>query len=216
VDANEPSGKPLKDCKFKTVLLTYFDSAVDEHIRRVYPSRAVTLRRREMIKRMANECKEQGALLTAEDLAYRILNCGMRTISRDLQYFRDKHITIPLRSQQKDIGRSLTHRVQIVEAFINRSTPTEISRDYKHSLGAVENYIGTFTRVVCLLSEGYEIRDIAFMLKVSIYLVQQYAALYQKYSAMPEYRARLLEIVSEFRPSKKNNSQRLSTQGGCR
>ncbi len=34
---------------------------------------------------MAHEALDQGALLTAEDLAYRIFNCGLRTISRDLK-----------------------------------------------------------------------------------------------------------------------------------
>jgi Protein of unknown function (DUF1670) len=41
--------------------------------------------RQRQIARMAQEALDQGALLTAEDHAFRIFNCGLRTISRDLK-----------------------------------------------------------------------------------------------------------------------------------
>ena len=44
----------------------------------------VALRQRR-IERIAQKALDQGALLTAEDLAFRIFNCGLRIISRDLQ-----------------------------------------------------------------------------------------------------------------------------------
>ena len=71
IDISEPPGKPLKECKFKPVILTYFDPVIDEKNRRDSPHFVVTNRRREAIRRMANEAKSQGALLTVEDLAYR-------------------------------------------------------------------------------------------------------------------------------------------------
>lgn len=70
--------------------------------------------------RMAHEALDQGALLIAEDLAFRIFNCGLRTTSRDLQVLATQGIVVPLRSQQKDVGRALSHRVQVVELYLKR------------------------------------------------------------------------------------------------
>ena len=80
-------------------------------------------------------------------LAYRILNCGMRTITRDIKYFQKLGIHIPLRGQQKDIGPTLTHKVQIVNWYIKRMQPSEITKRTYHSLEAVERYILNFAKV---------------------------------------------------------------------
>jgi len=61
---------------------------------------------------MAHEALDQGTLLTAEALAFRIFNCGLRTISRDLQALAAQDIVVPLRSQQKDVGRA-TGKVKV-------------------------------------------------------------------------------------------------------
>ena len=59
--------------------------------------------RRYKIARLCREAFDQGGLLTVEDLAYRILNCGERTICRDLSFFRNQNVFVPLRSTVKDI-----------------------------------------------------------------------------------------------------------------
>jgi len=91
-------------------------TALEDHGRRVQYSvfeanltsaQIAALRRRQIV-RMAQEALDQGALLTAEDFAFRIFNCGLRTISRDLQALAEEDITVPLRSQQRDIGRAIT------------------------------------------------------------------------------------------------------------
>jgi len=88
--------------------------------------------RQHKIERMANEALDQGALLTGEDLALRIFNCGLRTISRDLKALSEKGVVVPLRSQQKDAGRAPTHRVQVVEMYLKRHTFTQIRQRMRH------------------------------------------------------------------------------------
>ena len=107
VSADEPGHKPLSKCKMVSVVLTLYAGKEDHQYRLSRgPNGTVALRQRQ-IERMAQEALDQGALLTAEDLAFRIFNCGLRTISRDLQALADQDIVVPLRSQQKDVGRRI-------------------------------------------------------------------------------------------------------------
>jgi hypothetical protein len=106
VSADEPGHKPLSKCKMVLVVLTLYAGKEDHRYRLSYkgPKGTVALRQRQT-ERMAHEALDQGALLTAEDLAFRIFNCGLRTISRDLQALAAQDVVVPLRSQQKDVVR---------------------------------------------------------------------------------------------------------------
>jgi len=170
---------------------------------------------------MANEALDQGALLTAEDFAFRIFNCGLRTISRDLKALAKKGVVVPLRSQQKDAGRALTHRVQAVELYLKRYTFTQIRQRIRHSLLSIANYVVTFALVVAHTRDGHSVDEIAFLMQISPALVRQYQELYERYS-MPEYQERINEIIATvkargFRPSQlEAAAQSLSVQkGGC-
>ena len=68
------------------------------------------------IPELCQEALSQGALLTCEDLAYRVFFVSPRTITRDLKVLRQANpdVVIPLRSTVHDIGPVLTHRTQIV------------------------------------------------------------------------------------------------------
>ena len=151
--------------------------------------------RRRQIMRMAQEALDQGALLTAEDFAFRIFNCGLRTISRDLQKLAEQDIIVPLRSQQKDAGRALTHRVQAVELYLKRYTFTQIQQRIHHSLTSIANYITTFTIVVAHTRTGYSVDEIAFLMQISPSLVGAYQELYRQYNT-PEYQERIEEILT--------------------
>lgn len=89
-------------------MITKYNGESDDNIRLESGYQGVTALRRLQLKRIAEEAKDQGVLLTAEDFAYKVFNCGCRTICPDLKYFRSKRTVIPVRSQQKDIGRALT------------------------------------------------------------------------------------------------------------
>jgi hypothetical protein len=154
---------------------------------------------------MANEALDQGALLTGEDLAFRIFNCGLRTISRDLKALAESGVVVPLRSQQKDAGRAMTHRVQVVELYLKRHTFTQIRQRMRHSLLSIANYVITFALVVAHTRDGHSVEEIAFLMQISAGLVCQYQALYERYN-LPEYQERIEETIATvkargFRPS---------------
>lgn len=204
VSADEPGHKPLSQCKMVPVVLTLY--AGDDHQYRMARKAdgVVALRQRQLL-RMAHEALDQGALLTAEDLAFRIFNCGLSTISRDLKVLAAQGIVVPLRSQQKDAGRALSHRVQAVELYLKRHTFTQIRQRMAHSLSSIANYVVTFALVVAHTRNGHSTAEIAFLMQISETLVCQYQSLYERYNTA-EYQQRINEIIATvkargFRPS---------------
>jgi hypothetical protein len=178
MDISEPAGKPIKECKFKNVILTVDNGQSDLDIRL---NNGIPALRRERIKRVTREAFEQGTLLTAEDLAYKILSAGYRTITRDLSILREHGENILLRSTQKDIGRTTTHKEQAIKLWLEGREPAYISRATNHSIDAVSRYLQIFKRVISLTKEGKDNTSIAFLLSISKSLVIVYQELFERY-----------------------------------
>ena len=198
VAASEPPGRPLKECNLAQAVIT-LDAGIEDQLTRLTSGKnGVTAFRRKRLLRIATEALEQNVLLTREDIAYRILNCGICTVTRDVKYFQKLGLYVPLRGWQRDIGPTLTHKVQIVEWFIKRRQPSEISRRTYHSLEAVERYILHLAKVSYLSFHhrgSISPSEIAFLVGISERLVREYQALYHRYNS-PYYQDRLREIVS--------------------
>jgi hypothetical protein len=195
VSADEPGHKPLSQCKMVPVVLTLYAGEEDHQYRLSQGRHGVPALRQRQVERMAHEALDQGALLTAEDFAFRIFNCGLRTISRDLKALAAQDVVVPLRSQQKDVGRALSHRPQAVELYLKRYTLTQIRQHIHHSLQAIANYIITFAVVVAHTRDGHSVDEIAFLMQISPALVRQYQELYERYNT-PEYQDRINEIIA--------------------
>jgi hypothetical protein len=204
IAACEPAGKPLEQCQKVTVRLTLDAGHEDFQIRLAYGVEGL---RRARILRLTAEAREQGGLLSYEDLAFRLFNCGVRTIVRDVQALRRREIEVPSRGQQQDIGPGQTHRVQAVRLFLQGHQPNEIARRLYHTLGSIENYITTFARVVMLVNKGYADDEIAFVMRRSSPLIAAYRKLYGEFQDKHTGRRRIKEILSRVEnpdaPSKK-------------
>lgn len=198
VSAEEPGHKPLSQCKMVPVVLTLYAGEEDHQLRLQHTRQGVARLRQQQLYRMAQEALDQGGLLTAEDFAFRIFNCGLRTITRDLKVLAQEGLVVPLRSQQKDAGRALTHRVQSVELFLKRYTFTQIQERIHHSLSSIANYVITFSIVVLHTRQGHTVDEIAFLMQISPSLVQAYQELYEHYNTL-EYQERLEEIIQQVK-----------------
>ncbi len=198
VSADEPGHKPLSKCKMVPIVLTLYAGQEDYQYRLEHEPNGVTALRQRQTERMANEALDQGALLTAEDLAFRIFNCGLRTISRDLKTLTKQGVIVPLRSQQKDAGRALTHRVHAVELYLQRYTFTQIRQCIRHSLLSIANYVITFALVVTHTRDGHPVEAIAFLMQISPALVRQYQELYQRFNTST-YQERIDEIIASVK-----------------
>ena len=194
VSVENGAGRKLAECKMVSVVLTLDAGEQDLKIKE---QQGVIGLRRHRLQRVVNEAFQQGGLLTVEDLANRLLNCGERTVCRDLKSFKDQNIILPLRSTVTDMGKSITHRYQIVKQWLLGKEYSEIARYTHHSIDAVANYVDKFKRVVCLAKSNYEINTIAFLVKLSPGLAQQYYKLYQSLHAVAHRKEELEELLKK-------------------
>jgi len=194
VDADEPAGKPVAECQKRTIRLTVHRGAEDD--RRLQQEGAEAFRR-SRIPDLCQEALSQGALLTREDLAYRIFFISPRTISRDLAALREKDSTIPLplRGTVHDIGPVLTHRVQIVRLALEGKTMTQICQIMRHSPAAVANYVSTFTRCAQLAKKDMQAGQIAFLLRRGRGLIERYLDLLKECEKDKNYAYHLEELL---------------------
>jgi DNA-binding CsgD family transcriptional regulator len=173
VGADEPAGKPVVDCQKQAVCLTLHRGKIDDLL---FQQHGPAGFRQARILDLCQQALSQGALLTAEDLAYRIFFVTPRTISRDLILIRQAHpdVLIPMRSTVHDLGPVLTHRTQIIRLALQGKTTSQICQIMHHSPNAVANYLSTFTRCAQLARENMQAGQIAFLLRRGVSLIRAY------------------------------------------
>jgi hypothetical protein len=213
IAANEPPGKPLVECQFKPIVIT-LHSSEDETFRQTLSGRQVIPElRRAKLCRIAAEAVAQDAYLTVEDVANRILHCGERTLEHDLQVLRQHGQVVPLRGQQADIGRGVSHKVQVVALALQRKLPSEIARRLHHDLRSVERYLADFAAIARLLAEGWPVETISFVRRVSLALVREYQGMYLQ-ARSPSQQQALADLIREWGPPGEKKPQ--PTPQGCR
>lgn len=220
IAAEEPAGKPVADCQKQTICLTVHQGSVDD---RLLLQGAAHFRRHK-IPDVCQQALSQGALLTVEDLAFRVFFVSTRTISRDLAWLRndDPQHVIPLRSTLHDIGPMLTHRTQIVRLALQGKTTSQICRIMRHSPEAVANYLSTFTRVAQLKQKDMQPSQIAFLLRRGRSLVQRYLELLDECDSDKNMAYHLRELMRLGRghceqqdgPDNKDDEKKSGNEGG--
>jgi biotin operon repressor len=171
---DNPPGRRVEECKRLSIRLTV-DCSDDLMAFR----RGVAALRQSKIQRLSEEAYEQDALLTHEDLA-RLLCCSPATIKRDVAVLRGKGLSIPTREQVKDIGKGLSHKIQIVRDYLAGYTFSDIEMRRRHTIPSIHRYCRDFGRVVTLWAKSLSVNDIRQATGLSERLIQQYIALYQE------------------------------------
>jgi hypothetical protein len=147
------------------------------------------------ILRITTEALEQGGVLTQEDLA-RALAVDGRTIRRDVQALQAKGHLVHTRGRVKGVGRGQTHKVRIIELWLDRVGYDKISTWIHHSIPSIQRYISTFQRIVVLYQEGMAVEQIAFLTRSSVRLVEDYLRLYEAALTVPHRREKLEEELA--------------------
>lgn len=190
VQTTEGAGKPVKQCQTTPVHLTLLDSA-DPAFEAKHGHTAL---RQLRIQRLTEEAREQGGLLTQEDLA-QLLFCDVRTIRRDIAELREKReIHVATRGQQKDIGPGVTHKGVALRLWLEGKEPVEVARQINHTLHAVERYIQHFCRVAFLWRKSFAPLQIALTVGISSASVKTYLDIYETYAKRKEYQRRFEEL----------------------
>ena len=192
VSSGEGAGKGLNDCEMTTVLLTLFAKEDEADLPKEQKQASVHRRQRRLM-RIADEAREQGGLLSQEDLSH-ILMCDTRTIRRDIRDLKEIGITVPTRGQQKDIGPGITHRSLAVRLWLEGSEPVAIARQIKHSIGAVENYLEKFKRVAYLRRKSFDDYQIALTVGISVKAAKTFVSIYDEYKNSSFFKSRMNEI----------------------
>lgn len=184
-----PFGPPLAEVEKVEVTLTVDSGVEDAEVRQ---RDGLAGLRRGRILRLTEEALAQGGVLTQEDLA-RVLGVEPRTIRRDIQALKSEGYLIPTRGQVKGVGRGQTHKVKIIELWLDRQGYDQIARRLYHSAQAIKRYVSTFLRMVVLHQQGTPVPEIAFLTQTSERLVRDYLAVYQQASQTPHRAEKLAE-----------------------
>lgn len=203
VSVEAPPGPRLVDSRQLLAVLTLEDLNEDLPLRR---EGGVLALRRHRLQRVAHEALQQGGLLTLEDLAYRLFNCGQRTLCRDLHALRQAGVQVPLRSTIKDMGRTLSHRRLIVELWLSGKEYSEIARDAHHCVASVQNYVEKFKRVALLARQKLDLDTLAFLARLSKPLAQSYLDLLQLKNKAVQHR------LNELQPDPKKKTPAPTTK----
>jgi predicted ArsR family transcriptional regulator len=192
VSFQAPFGPPLAEVAKVEVTLTVDTGAEDAEVRQ---RDGLAGLRRGRILRLSEEALAQGGVLTQEDLG-RALGVESRTIRRDIQALKSEGHLIPTRGQLKGVGRGQTHKVKIIELWLDRQGYDQIARRLYHSPQAIKRYVSTFLRMVVLHQQETTIPEIAFLTQTSERLVGDYLAVYQQAQQTPHRAEKLAEELA--------------------
>ena len=189
VSASEGAGKPIKQCKLVSVILSLV-SPSDRDLGKI----PIDQKRKVKIMRITEEAREQGGLLSQEDLA-EILCGDVRTVRRDVADLRKLGIVVATRGQQKDIGPGVSHKGIAIRHWLEGKEVVEVARVIHHSVYAVERYIEVFKRVAYLLSKNFAVIEIARIVGISDAGAKTFCAIADQFKNKPFYLRRIDEIA---------------------
>jgi len=187
-----PFGPPLEETDKVEVTLTVDAGVEDAGVRRREKAEGL---RQGRILRLTEESLEQGGLLTQEDLA-RALGVTARTIRRDVRILKREGHLIQTRGFVKGVGRGQTHKVRIIELWLDREGYNKIARQMHHSPQAIKRYVSTFLRIVVLHRQETPVEEIAFLTRASVRLVKEYLEVYEAALTEPHRREKLEEELA--------------------
>jgi biotin operon repressor len=213
VSMKAPFGPPLAEADKVEVTLTVDAGAEDAEVKSRSGGEGL---RRAQILRLTEEALEQGGVVTQEDLA-RALKVSGRTIRRAVRALKTEGYLVHTRGQVKGVGRGQTHKVRIIELWLDRTGYAQIARQTYHAQQSIKRYVSTFLRIVVLHRKGVPVTEVAFLTRSSEKLVNDYLRVYQMALTVPHRRAKLEEElvrVSERQGSGATQALKPPREGG--
>jgi hypothetical protein len=178
VAEGEGAGKPIEQCRMVSVVLSLIDHEDDRPIQAADGPEGL---RRTRILRLTAEAREQGGLLSQEDLSV-LLACDVRTVRRACATIRDRTgAAVPTRGTVEDIGPGVTHKAIAVRHWMAGKEPVAVAQAICHTLRSTERYLQTFMRVVYLHRKQFGLTELALTVGISTAAVATYLDLYREY-----------------------------------
>jgi len=172
-------GKSIKDTELTPVVLTLvqdtdaMDRAQGKKLREI---------KKEATARLCQEAYAQDGCLTETELAV-MLKISQPTVGIYLREYETEHKTVlPRRGTIHDMGPTLTHKKIIIEKlFVEQKTVQQVIRETCHSSRAIERYITSFKQILLCYRKGMSIDEIAFAVRKTKKLVQEYLDIIEIY-----------------------------------
>jgi len=199
-----PFGPSLAETEKVEITLTV--DAGDED-RQVKAKQGIEKMRQGQILRLTEEALEQGGILTQEDLA-RALGVERRTIVRAIKELKADGHLVQTRGMIKGVGRGQTHKVKIIELWLDRQGYDKIERWVRHSAQSIKRYVSAFLRVSSLHRQGVAEEEIAFLTGTSLRLVKDYIELYTAALETPHRCEKLQEELERVAPQASDEGEK--------
>jgi hypothetical protein len=164
---------------------------------------------RERYARWCFDAYEQGAVLTLLDLSL-ISGLSEHYVGELLrEYEAQNGEVVPTRGTVHDIGRSVTHKGEVVRRWLRHESPAQIARDLNHSQSAVDRYIADF-RKVRLLARKFPASELPTIAQLSKSVVEEYIALLREYE--PQLTLYTRTTDSDMTETKANDTKSTEAQ----
>lgn len=194
IEFGERSGKCIESMKKCRIRLTIDAGLEDIQTLKEFGRRIL---RQNRIQRLCEEALEQRGILSQEDLS-RYLSCSVRSIKRDIKEIKKRGAQVITRGVLHNIGRCQTHKVQVINLYLDGHSYSEIKRKTHHSSGSIKRYLESFIQVLLAQRRGiYRQRAISQVSGLSEYLVGQYQQLIREAKKDKLKRQTLEEIIGQ-------------------
>jgi hypothetical protein len=131
--------------------------------------------------RLVRSAAEQGGLLTGAELSL-LMNRSLMKIHEYIRtYEKETGEALPLKGYVLDMGSSPTHKGIICRKFEEGMSPPDIARATGHTLGSVDNYLGTYRRIKVLLRKGFDVETICQVTGKAPRTVAEYLVIVEHY-----------------------------------
>jgi hypothetical protein len=193
VDKDEKSsyGKRMSQTQLTSVVL---DLVPAEEATERKDGKKLRAIKKEAVARVFTQAYEQGGCLTNVETAL-LLKMSPSTVSTYTREWELENETLlPRRGTIHDMGPTLTHKKEIIERlFLQGKSVEQVMRETYHSAEAITRYIVAFKQVLLCHRKGLSTEEIAFAVKMSKRLVEEYQRLISELAAKNQSLDQLIE-----------------------
>jgi hypothetical protein len=131
--------------------------------------------------RLVKSAAEQGGLLSSAELSVLMNRSLMKVHDYIRTYEQETGEALPLKGYVLDMGSSPTHKGIICRKLEEGMSPPDIARATGHTLAAVDNYLGTYSRIKVLLRKGFDAPTICQVTGKATRTVAQYLSIVERF-----------------------------------
>jgi len=131
--------------------------------------------------RLVKAAAAQGGLLSGAELSVLMNRSLMKVHDYIRTYEQETGDPLPMKGYVLDMGSSPTHKGIICRKSEEGMSPPDIARATGHSLGAVDNYLGTYDRIKVLLKKAFDAPTICQVTGRAARTVAQYLVIVERF-----------------------------------